>query len=117
MKKYYWVFPLILLIGLLVAPYFRWETTTTKTTDKIIYKWKTDRWSHTNWKETYFLSGFMGGFVEEQISSPNIIMQRDEATKIWKNTTTTVFIITLLAWLAPIIIEYRKKKETLKQKG
>lgn len=113
-KKHYWVFPLIVLVLLLIAPYFRWEYTASKTTEGVngtVMKWKTDRWSDTRWLESYTRSGAK----EEQIYYLYPRMQRDEATRIWKISVETMVAITALTWLTLLGLKLKTKKDTMKE--
>lgn len=48
-----WVIPCVLLAALLLAWFFRWDYTASKTLDTAVLKWKTDRWTGQKWLEVH----------------------------------------------------------------
>lgn len=110
MKKNYWIFPLIVLVLLFIAPNFRWEYTATKTTETIIYKWKTDIWSGEKWLETYTNRVNNNSFKEERVSVAGAWTRAEDATKIWRSLIFVFILITIACWIIPL----NKIKDKLK---
>lgn len=113
MKKHYWIFPLIVLVLLLIAPSFRWEYTAAKTTDYIVYKWKTDRWSGEKWLDVYTNNRNGNTFKTERASVAGAWTRAEDATAIWQHCLWVLLITTVACWIIPIVKE-KKKTESLK---
>lgn len=99
-----WLFHIIILILLLIAPSLRWETSATKTQEAVVYKWKTDKWSGTQFRESYYIRG--GTRVEEVKGSDKWPWSVKAATELWQ----FAIIINSIIWLVPIIKAKRKMK-------
>ena len=96
MKKS-WIFPLVVLTLLLITPYFRWVTEATKSPPDsiIVLKWKTDRWTGVQIKETYNAREIKS----ERIKNGDTWPYDDQiATVYWKNI--------LIVVLSPSFITY-----------
>jgi len=123
-----WTIPVIILIILIFAWYFRWSYDATKTFDIGSMKWKTDRWTGQKWLEAYmfdtntkeFISGEAP--VQPSVADYSILGEPDPASSVrksrkWMESTWKIAISATTFWLIYLLFMKERIKNLLAIKG